>query len=156
MWNSYRTGAPQKIKNPRKLPEKWTFLSLAFYNAPSLHTDVLWTFWTEGICTLSGLVSRDAARLSQGYPPIARYGVSGVSTWPIGCDTPSLFSEAVPPWRACEVEVRYPPPPHKRGSSAILARYRVKTQQKRAIPPSAMPSGKGIARKWRGISHWAA
>ena len=24
--------------NPRKSPEKWIFLSLAFYNAPSLHT----------------------------------------------------------------------------------------------------------------------
>ena len=34
---SYRTGAPQKTKPPTKLPEKWTFLSLAFYNAPSLH-----------------------------------------------------------------------------------------------------------------------
>ena len=52
---------------------------------------------------LSGPVLRDAARLSQRYPPIARYVVFGVSTWPIGCDTPS------PPWRACEVEVRYPP-----------------------------------------------
>ena len=37
LWNSYRTGAPQKIKTSRKLPEKWTFLSLVFYNAPSLH-----------------------------------------------------------------------------------------------------------------------
>ena len=26
-------------------------------------------------------------------PHIARYGVFGVSTWPIGCDTPSPFSE---------------------------------------------------------------
>ena len=40
---------------------------------------------------LSGPVLRDTARLSQRYPPIARYGVFGVSTWPIGCDTPSLF-----------------------------------------------------------------
>ena len=38
---------------------------------------------------LSGPVLRDTARLSQRYPPIARYGVFGVSTWPIGCDTPS-------------------------------------------------------------------
>ena len=38
LWNSYRTGAPQKIKTPRKSPEKWTFLSLAFYNAPILHS----------------------------------------------------------------------------------------------------------------------
>ena len=38
--------------------------------------------------TLSGPVLRDTARLSQRYPPIARYGVFGVSTWPVGCDTP--------------------------------------------------------------------
>ena len=44
------------------------------------------------------------------FRPIARYGVFGVSTWPIGCNTPSPFSERFPPWRACEVEVRYPPP----------------------------------------------
>ena len=28
----------RKSKTPRKSPEKWTFLSLAFYNAPSLQT----------------------------------------------------------------------------------------------------------------------
>ena len=28
----------RKSKTPRKSPEKWTFLSLAFYNAPSLHS----------------------------------------------------------------------------------------------------------------------
>ena len=42
-----------------------------------------------GIQNLSGPVLRDTARLSQRYPPIARYGVFGVSTWPLGCDTPS-------------------------------------------------------------------
>ena len=45
---------------------------------------------------LSGPVLRDTARLSQRYPPIARYGVFGVSTWPIGCDTPSPFSARFP------------------------------------------------------------
>ena len=45
---------------------------------------------------LSGPVLRDTARLSQRYPPIARYGAFGVSTWPIGCDTPSPFSERFP------------------------------------------------------------
>ena len=45
---------------------------------------------------LSGPVLRDTARLSQRYPPIARYGVFGVSTWPVGCDTPSPFSERFP------------------------------------------------------------
>ena len=28
----------RKAKTSRKSPGKWTFLSLAFYNAPSLHT----------------------------------------------------------------------------------------------------------------------
>ena len=38
LWNSQGTGAPAKIKSPRKSPDKRTFLSVAFYNAPSLHT----------------------------------------------------------------------------------------------------------------------
>ena len=102
---------------------------------------------------LSGPVLRDTARLSQRYPPIARYEVFGVSTWPIGCDTPSPFSERFPlgehaKWR-CDS-------PLKRGISAILARYPMKTRQMGAIPPSAILSRKGIARYGGGISHWAA
>ena len=42
------------------------------------------------------------------------------------------------------MEVRYPP--LKRGISAILARYPMKTRQMGAIPPSAILSRKGIAR----------
>ena len=38
------------------------------------------------------------------------------------------------------------PPPHKRGISAILARYPMRTRQMGAIPPSAILSRKGIAR----------
>ena len=97
---------------------------------------------------LSGPVLRDTARLSQRYPPIARYGVFGVSTWPIGCDTPPFLSAY--PVESCEVEVRYPPP-LKRGISAILARYPMKTRQVGAIPPSAILSRKGIAR-YGGVS----
>ena len=52
---------------------------------------------------LSGPVLRDTARLSQRYPPIARYGVFGVSTWPIGCDNPLPLFWAFPHWTACEV-----------------------------------------------------
>ena len=68
--------------------------------------------------TLSGPVLRDTARLSQRNPPIARYGVFAVSTWPIECDTPSPFSLRFPlgehaKWR-CDT------PPTK-GVSAILA-----------------------------------
>ena len=98
---------------------------------------------------LSGPVLRDTARLSQRYPHIARYGVFGVSAWPLGCDTPSPFSEHFPlgehaKWR-CDT------PPLKRGISAILARYPMKTRQMGAIPPSAILSRKGIAR-YGGVS----
>ena len=52
------------------------------------------------------------------------------------------------------MEVRYPP--LKRGISAILARYPMKTRQMGAIPPSAIQSRKGIARYGGGISHSSA
>ena len=98
---------------------------------------------------LSGPVSRDTARLSQRYPPIARYGVLGVSTWPIGCDTPPPFSERFP----IEEHSRSGGtiPPVKRGISAIPARYPMKTRQMGEIPPSAILSRKGIAR-YGGVS----
>ena len=110
---------------------------------------LLLTFFSP---TLSGPVLRDTARLSQRYPPIARYGVFGVSTWQIGCDTPSPLSERFPlgehaKWR-CDTP---PPPPQKRGISAILARYPMKTGQMGAIPPSAILSRNGIAR-YGGVS----
>ena len=46
-------------------------------------------------------------------------------------------------------------PPHKRGISAILARYPMKTMQKRAIPPLRYYLERYCA-IWAGISHWAA
>ena len=76
--------------------------------------------------TLSGPVLRDTARLSQRYPPIARCGVFGVSTWPIGCDTPSSFSERFP---LESMRSGGAIPPHQRGISAILAWYPMKTRQ---------------------------
>ena len=48
------------------------------------------------------------------------------------------------------MEVRYPPLKNG-GSSAILARYPMKTRQMGAIPPSAILSRKGIAR-YGGVS----
>ena len=44
-WNSSRTSAPEKIRTPTQSPERWTFLSLAFYNAPSIHTVDRMHFW---------------------------------------------------------------------------------------------------------------
>ena len=40
----------RKSKTPRKSPDKWTFLSLAFYNAPSLHTVDRRRFGRKKIC----------------------------------------------------------------------------------------------------------
>ena len=81
---------------------------------------------------LSGPVLRDTARLSQRYPPIARYGVFDVSTWPIGCDTPSPLFRAFPHWRACKVEVRYPP---SKGVSQRYLRDTLKKQGKNVRYP---------------------
>ena len=47
------------------------------------------------------------------------------------------------------MEVRYPSP-LKRGISAILARYLLKTRQMGAIPPSAI-----LSRKKKGIARYA-
>ena len=108
-----------------------------------------------GLCSsveLSGPVLRDTAGLSQRYPPIARYGVFGVSTLPIGCDTPSPFSEHFPLGEHAKWRCDTPPPP-KRGIAAILARYPMKTRQMGAIPPLRYYLER-VLRDMGGISHW--
>ena len=102
---------------------------------------------------LSGPVLRDTARLSQRYPPIARYGFLVSQHGQLGAIPPPPFlsistSESMQSGGAI-------PPPQK-GISAILARYPMKTRQMGAIPPTAILSRKGIARYGGGISHWAA
>ena len=106
---------------------------------------------------LSGPVLRDTARLSQRYPPIARYGGFGVSTWPIACDTPSPFSEHFPPWRACKVEVRYPtPPPPSKGVSQRYLRDTLWKQGKWVRYPPLWYYLESVLRDRGGILHWAA
>ena len=61
-----------------------------------------------------------------------RYGVFGVSTWPIGCDTPSPFSER---FSLGEHVNGGAIPPHTRGISAILARYPMKQGKWVRNPP---------------------
>ena len=78
-------------------------------------------------------------------PPLRAMGCFGVSTWPIGCDTPSPFSERFPlgehaKWR-CDT-------PLKRGISAILARYPMKT---RCDTPLCDTISKGYCAIW-GVS----
>ena len=91
-------------------------------------------------------------------PLLRAMGFSVSQHGQLGAIPPSSpFSERFPLGRACEVEVRYPPPPLQRCISAILPRYPMKTRQMGAIPPPpAILSRKGIARYRGGISHWAA
>ena len=64
--------------------------------APRLHTvDILRKSQTHVNCLVAPYCAIPRDYLSD-TPPIARYGVFGVSTWPIGCDTPSPFSECFP------------------------------------------------------------
>ena len=103
---------------------------------------------------LSGPVLRDTARLSQRYPPIARYGVVGVSTWPIGCDTPSPVSERSPPpgehakWR-CDT------PPSK-GYLSDTCAIPYENKANGCDTPLCDTISKGYCAIWGGISHWAA
>ena len=110
----------------------------ASMKAVSIATLVNCTLQLQGH-DLSRPVLRDTARLSQRYPPIARYGVFGVSTWPIGCDTPPPFLSVSPlgehtKWRRdAPQEVRCPP--LQRGIAAILARYPMKQGKWVRYPP---------------------
>ena len=102
---------------------------------------------------LSGPVSRDTARLSQRYPPIARYGVFGVSTWPIGCDTLSPFSERFPlgehaKWR-CDT-----PPQEGYLSDTCATPYENKANG--CDTPLCDTISKRYCAIWGGISHWAS
>ena len=77
--------------------------------------------------SLSGPVLRDTARLSERYSPIARYGVFGVSTWPVGRGTPSPFLSASRLMSMRSGGAIHPP--HKIDISAMLARYPMKERQ---------------------------
>ena len=122
VWNSFRKNFWLECRHvTRKHPmETHSWYCLLFS-----------AYWSGGP-NLSGPVLRDTARLSQRCPPI---GVFGVSTWPFGCDTPSLFSER---WRAWEVEVRYPPPPPK-GYLSDTCAIPFENKAKRVRYPSENP-----------------
>ena len=62
-------------------------------------------------------------------PHIARYGVFGVSTWPIGCDTPSPFSQ------------RFPLGEHSRSGGAIPPFLRGYLSDTRSIPHENKANG---------------
>ena len=118
---------------------------------PSLKTQGKQTF------PLGGPVLHDAARLSQRYPPIASYWAGvlclNMSNW-VRYPLPPVFW-AFPPWRACEVEVRCPPPPTKGVSQRHLRDTTWKQGKMAAIPPLRYYL-KRVLRDMGGTSRWAA
>ena len=105
-------------------------------------------------CALTGPVLRDTARLSQRYPPLARYGFWVPQHTQLGAITPPPFSECFP--RGDHAKRRCDTPPPQRGISAILARYPMKTRQLGAIPPLRYYLEKVLRDRGGDISHWAA
>ena len=67
---------------------------------------------------------------------------------------PLPHSWALPPWRTCEVEVRYPPP-HKRLSERYLCDTH-ENKEKGGDTPLCDTISKGYCAIWGVISHWAA
>ena len=102
---------------------------------------------------LSGPVLRDTARLSQRYPPIARYGVFGVSTWPIECDTPPPFL-STSPLESMQSGGAIPPPQKGYLSDTCAIPYENKANG--CDTPLCDTISKGYCAIWGGISHWAA
>ena len=107
--------------------------------------------WSSPVLLLSGPVLRDTARLSRRYPPITRYGVFGVSTWPIGCNTPSPFSERFPleehaKWR-CDT------PPSKGGYLSDTCAIPYENKAKSVGYPFCDTISKGYCAVCGGISH---
>ena len=98
--------------------------------------NVLGTDRRRGIGIGMGLVAPYCA-IPRDYlsdtPPFRGMGVLGVSTWPIGCDTPSLFSERFPLWE--HAKWRCDTPLLNRGISAIPARYLWKQGKWLRYPP---------------------
>ena len=65
------------------------------------------------------------------------------------------FSEHFPPWRACKVEVRYPPPPQK-GYLSDTCATPYDNKANGCDTPLCDTISKGSCAIWGGISHWAA
>ena len=131
-------AVPKIISHMKNLFENYFPISLSF----------------QELCIdrLSGPVSRDTARLSQRYPPIARYGAFGVSTWPIGCDTPSPFSERFSLGE--HVKWRCDTPPLQRG---VSQRYLRDTLWKQGNWVRYPPLRYYLERVLRDMgAHWAA
>ena len=84
----------------------------------------------------------------------ARYGVFGVSTWLLGCDAPSLFSERFPLGQHAKWRCDTPPPRKGYLSDTCATPYENKANG--CDTPLCDTISKGYCAIWGGISHWAA
>ena len=106
---------------------------------------------------LSGPILRDTARLSQRIPPYcALWGFLGVSTWQIGCDTPSPFSERFPLGGHAKLRVRYHPPPPQKGYLSDTCVIPYENKANGCDTPLCDTISIGYCAIWGGILHWAA
>ena len=103
---------------------------------------------------LSGPVLRDTARLSQRYPPIARYVVFGASTWPIGCDTPPPPFLSVSPVESMRSGGAIPPP--RKGYLSDTGAIPYENKANGCDTPLCDTISKRYCAIGGGISHWAA
>ena len=106
--------------------------------------------------TLSGPVLRDAARLYLSDPPLLRVMGFLVSQHGQLGAIPPPPSLSVSHLESMQSGGAIPPQQKKRGISAILARYPMKTRQNACDTPLCDTISKGYCAIWGGISHWAA
>ena len=86
-------------------------------------------------------------------PLLRRYGVFGVSTWPIGCDTPSPFSERFPLGERAKWRCDTPP---QKGYLSDTCAIPFENKANGCDTPLCDTISKGYCAIWGGISHRAA
>ena len=87
-------------------------------------------------------------------PLLRAMGFSVSQHGQLGAIPPPPFLSASP-WRACEVEVRYPPPPQK-GYLSDTCAIPFENKANGCNTPLCDTILKGYCAIWGGISHWAA
>ena len=108
---------------------------------------------------LSGPVVRDAARLSQRYPPYcALWGCwcLNMANWLRYPPPPFLSFSPLESMRSGGAIRRYPPPPPKKGYLSDTGAIPHETRQKACNTPLCHSISKGYCAISGGISHWAA
>ena len=105
------------------------------------------------ISPLSGPVLRDTARLSQRYPPIARYGVFWCLNMANWVRYPSPFSERFPLGEHAKWRCDTPP---RKGYLSDTSAIPYENKANGCDTPLCDTISKGYCAIWGGISHWAA